>query len=65
MKKNQAQRLVISAARKVAETHPENYPFEKQYIHVLTKRVTRLRRALRDLDLSVNDDETEDGKDGA
>ena len=60
MKRSQAERLVIAAARKVAETHPKNYPYDQQYIHVIQQRVVRLQRAIRDLDHAIDDKEVEE-----
>ena len=50
MERRQAEKAVLKAARKVANTLPENYPHERQFLHVLTERIESLRRALKELD---------------
>ena len=59
MKRTDAEQLVIAAAKQVAETLPENYPFDRQYVQVLTDRVARLRKAIRDLEHALDDEEME------
>ena len=59
MTREQALRLVVSAARKVADTHQENYQIRGQYERVLSERLFRLRRAIKDLDESKEEEKEE------
>jgi len=60
MTREQALRLVVSAARKVSETHQDNYPIHGQYERVLADRLLRLRRAIKDFDEAEDGDGEED-----
>ena len=61
MTREEADRLVIAAARKVVSTERENYAHEGTYRHILEKRLDRLRRAVRDFDRAVEEGAKEDG----
>ena len=50
MTRQEAERLVIAAAKKVVSTERDNYAHEGTYRHILDKRLDRLRRSVRDLD---------------
>jgi len=59
MTRARALRLLVSAARKVAATHHENYQIRGRYERVLSERLLRLRRAIKDFDESDEKEKSE------
>ena len=58
--RREAERVVIAAARKLASTQRERYDHDGMFRYVLEQRLDRLRRAVRDLDRTVRQEDPEE-----